>query len=314
MRRVLVLGGSGFIGRQVCERAGAPDLRLTVATRRAAHARPVQMLPWVDVLPLDPYDEAALAEALQGHEAVVNLIAILHGDEAAFERAQVHLPGVIARACQRAGVRRCVHVSALGAGLQAPSMYQRSKARGEAVLAASGLDLTVLRPSVVFGADDAFLNLFARLQRVLPLMPLAGADTRFQPVWVGDVAQAIAQLLHPAAAARPGVIEACGPEVYRLRELVQLAGRWSGHPRPVIGLPDSLARLQATVMEWMPGPTLMSRDNLASLSVDNVATPGMPGLDALGLRVASLRAVGPDYLSPGGADRLSVWRRGAGRG
>ena len=312
MRRVLVLGGSGFIGRQLCARAGMLGARLRVATRRATHAQAVQMLPWVDVLPLDPYDEAALCAALQGHDAVVNLIAILHGSEAMFERAHVHLPTVLAQGCRRAGVRRVLHVGALGAGLRAPSMYQRSKARGEAVLAASGLDVTVQRPSVVFGAGDSFLNLFARLQRALPLMPLAGAGTRFQPVWVGDVAQALVRLLQSAAGGRSTALEACGPDVFTLRELVQLAGRWSGHPRPVIGLPDALARIQARVMEWMPGPTLMSRDNLASLSVDNVATPGVPALQALGLQPASLHAIGPGYLASEGADRRQAWRRLAG--
>ena len=174
----------------------------------------------------------------------------------------------------------------------------------------------MLRPSVVFGDGDQFLNLFARLQSVLPVMPLAGADARFQPVWVDDVARALVALLRPRAPGegeRPRVVEACGPEVYTLRELVRLAGRLAGHPRPVIGLPPALARLQAWLMEIMPGPTLMSRDNLASLSVDNVATPGMPGLEALGIRPASLMAIAPGYIASESSNAALAQRRSARR-
>ena len=315
-RRVLVLGGGGFIGRSLCAHADALGARLSVVTRRAAHARAVQTLPWVDVLEFDVHDEHALARNLAGHDAVINLVAILHGDAAAFEHVHVALVDKLVRACRQAGVPRIVHVSALGAGAAAPSLYQRSKARGEALLAASGLELSVLRPSVVFGDGDQFLSLFARLQSVLPVLPLAGANTRFQPVWVDDVARALVALLQPRAPGEgkwPQVVEACGPDVYTLRELVRLAGRLAGHPRPVIGLPPALARLQAWVMETMPGPTLMSRDNLASLSVDNVATPGAPGLKALGIRPASLQAIAPGYLSPERGNAALALRRGAGR-
>ena len=200
---------------------------------------------------------------------MVNLVAILHGDAAAFDHAHVTLVQRLVRACQDAAVSQLVHVSALGAAADAPSLYQRSKAQGEAVLMASSLALTILRPSVVFGAHDRFLNMLASLQAVLPVLPLAGAATRFQPVWVQDVAQAIVNRLRATnplqpAAAGP-LFEACGPEVFTLRALAQLAGRYSGHARPVLALPDALASAQATVMEWLPGEPMMSRDNLASL-------------------------------------------------
>lgn len=316
MKRILVLGGSGFIGSHLCEKASQLDCRVTVPTRRMINARAVQSLPWVDVIEADIHDEAELTGLVRGHDAVVNLIAILHGNAAAFDHVHVALVHKLVRACQGAGVRRLVHVSALGAAPDAPSLYQRSKAEGEAVLAASDLDHTALRPSVVFGAQDRFLNLFARLQAIFPVMPLAGADTRFQPVWVQDVAQAIVRLLQrPLAVAgltKPmpaPVLEACGPEVFSLRELVQLAGRLSGNPRPVIALPPTLARWQARMMELMPGEPLMSRDNLASMQVDNVASGVLPGLDTLGITAGSLRAIGPTYLSAGGADALLAYRR-----
>lgn len=314
MKNVLVLGGTGFVGREVCAKLASLQIPLTVATRRAVNARAVQTLPLVTVLECNVHDEAALARALAGCDAVVNLVAILHGTQAEFEHAHVALPQKLVRACKAAGVTSVVHVSALGAAADAPSMYQRSKAQGEAALAASGLAVSVLRPSVIFGAQDSFLNLFAKLQQLLPVMPLAGADTRFQPVWVEDVAQAVVNSLthrhvvsplrldSPHAVDATGrTFEACGPQIFTLRELVQLAGQWSGHPRPVIGLPRGLARLQAQMMELMPGKALMSRDNVDSLQVDNIASGKLPGLSALGITATALEAVAPEYLARGGA-------------
>ncbi len=320
MKRILVLGGSGFIGRHVCEKAGQLNCRLTVPSRRMINARTVSPLPWVDVIEADIHDEAQLARLVRGHDAVVNLVAILHGDAAAFDHVHVTLVQKLARACQDAGVTRLVHVSALGAAADAPSLYQRSKAQGEAVLTGSKLAQSILRPSVVFGAYDRFLNLFAKMQAMLPVIPLASADSRFQPVWVQDVAQAIIRLLRqPGAIAglthpvQASVFEACGPDVYTLRELVELAGRISGHPRPVVALSPSLGRLQARVMEMLPGAPLMSRDNLLSMQVDNVASGVLPGLDMLGITPSSPGAIVPTYLRPGVTDPLLTYRRLSGR-
>lgn len=320
MKRILVLGGSGFIGRHVCEKAGQLNCRVTVPTRKMLNARSVAPLPWVDVIETDIHQEMDLTQLVRGHDAVVNLVAILHGNAETFDHVHSTLVQKLARACVGGKVRHLVHVSALGAAPDAPSLYQRSKAAGEAALAASAQKTTILRPSVVFGAQDHFLNLFARLQKVLPVMPLAGADTRFQPVWVQDVAQAIVNRLggidqlqaHGSVAPGP-VFEACGPDVFTLRELVQLAGRLSGHPRPVLALPDSLARLQATMMEWLPGEPMMSRDNLASLQVDNIASGTMPGLSALGVTPSALQAIAPSYLRPGMSTPLLSMRRQSGR-
>ena len=299
--KVLVLGGSGFVGRALLEALQRDGHRATVPTRRARSARELGPLPGVTVVVGDVLNEAGLLERLlPGHDAVVNLIAILHGDAAAFERAHVELPTKLARACRATGVTRLVHISALGAdpahGDSAPSLYLRSKSRGEAVLhAAGGLQLTVLRPSVIFGADDRFLNLFAQLQRVLPVLPLAGAQARFQPVWVEDVARAVLGCLRDPATTGQ-TYELCGPDVLTLRQLVQLAGRASGHARPVLPLPPALARWQARLMELLPGPTLMSRDNLDSMRVDNIASKHLPGLNALGIMPASVMAIAPGYL------------------
>ena len=311
MKRILVLGGTGFVGRHVCEKLAPLNCRVTVPTRHYDHGKSVLTLPWVDVVVADVHDAAALTELVRGHDAVINLVAILHGNQDAFTHVHVGLPQKLVRACQAAGVRRVVHVSALGAAASGPSMYQRSKAQGEAALVAGGLDLTILRPSVVFGAGDQFMNLFARLQSVFPVMPLAGVGTRFQPVWVEDLAQAITQvLLNPHG---PAVVECVGPDVFTLRQLVELAGRASGHPRPVVALPMGLGRVQARMMELMPGAPLMSRDNLDSMQVDNIATPGMPDLRSIGIQPAALAAIAPTFLQPDGGDPMLQRRRTAGR-
>ncbi len=317
MKRVLVLGGTGFVGRHLCEKLVRAGWSVTVVTRRRGNASAVLSLPGLDVVQADVHDGEAMARLLPGHDAVVNLVAILHGNAAAFERVHVELPRTLAGACMAAGVRRVVHLSALGAAADAPSLYQRSKAAGEAVLHEAGLSLTVLRPSVIFGAGDRFLNLFARLQAVLPVMPLAGAHARLQPVWVEDVAQAVVRCLADNRTAGQ-TYEACGPDVRSLAGLVRLAGQWAGVNaglgRPVIPIPMVLGRLQALLMELAPGEPLMSRDNLASLTVDNTASGTLPGLQALGIVPASLAAVAPDYLGDRGPrSTLDALRRTAGR-
>lgn len=312
MKRVLLLGGSGFVGRHVCEKLARLQWPMTVLTRRAANASAVQHLPRLTVLEADVHDEAALRRLLPGHDAVVNLVAILHGSEAAFDQTHAALPTSLARACLASGVKRVVHISALGASDSGPSRYLRSKARGEAALqagAALGLQLTVLRPSVIFGADDRFLNLFAALQKVFPVMPLASAKALFQPVWVEDVAQAVVNCLREPRT-QGQTYELCGPTVYTLKELVQLAGRAAGirhgRGRPVISLPPALGRLQALLMELAPGQPLMSRDNLDSMSVDNVASGRLPGLEALGITPGALAAIAPAYLAQ--RDPCVDWR------
>lgn len=295
MKKVLVLGGTGFVGRQVCEQLNRLGIRATVPTRRPINAQTVQTLPLVDVTVADVHDAATLERLLPGHDAVVNLVAILHGNEQAFERVHVTLPKTLARAMQASGVRRLVHVSALGASADGPSRYLRSKARGEAVLREAGLDLTVLRPSVIFGAGDRFLNLFARLQASLPLVPLAGACSRFQPVWVGDVAQSVVRSLQQGTAVGQ-TYECVGPEVFTLADLVRLSGRLSGHPRPVLGLPRALGYFQALFMECLPGQPLMSTDNLSSMEVDNVASGTTPTQADLGVAPTALEPLAAGYL------------------
>ncbi len=312
-KRVLVLGGSGFVGQQVCERLVAQGHRVSVPTRRATSARNVQLLPLLDVVEAQVHDPVQLNRVVAGHDAVVNLIAILHGNGAAFDRVHVQLPKQIAAACALAGIERLVHVSALGCSESPPSLYLRSKSAGEAALIAQGLSqLAIVRPSVIFGADDKLLNLFAKLQAIFPMVPLAGADSRFQPVWVGDVADLLVKLAVGHGIHSPdsytnssdkeaySITEAAGPDVMTLRDIVAISGRLSGNPRPIVSLPRAIANIQAFLMELAPGEPLMSRDNLASMQTPNVASGKLPGLADFGIHAQALSTIAPLYLGGNG--------------
>ncbi len=322
--RILVVGGTGFIGTHVVSRLVAQGCRVVVPTRRRERARHLILLPTVDVVETDPRDPIALESLAAGCDAAVNLVGVLHGRAGPagdpfgpdFARAHVDVPNALIGACRASKVGRLVHVSALGVtdgGKNTlPSRYLRSKAAGEEkVRQARDLDWTILRPSVVFGAEDRFLNLFAQLQRMLPVLALAKSEARFQPVWVGDVAQAIVNALdNPATAGRTCAL--AGPEVFTLRQLVQLAGVGSrGRSRPILAMPARLGHLTALAMEWAPGEPLMTRDNLDSMTIDNVsARPIDPDL---GIVPASLSAMGPTLYGATREARFDGWRAQARR-
>ncbi len=299
-KNILLIGGSGFLGGHVAQRLAAQGHSLAVPTRHRERARHLIVLPTVDVVETDVHDDARLAELVAGQDAVINLVGILHSRYGLpygpdFARAHVALPKRIAAACRAAGVRRVIHVSALNADSNGPSQYLRSKGDGEAVLrtADGALDLTIFRPSVIFGPEDSFLNLFARLQRLAPVMPLGNPGARFQPVYVEDVAQAIVASLDRRDAVGQAYC-CCGPRVYTLAELVRYVGQQIGKPRPIIALPEALARIQAGLLELLPNPP-MSVDNLDSMEVDSVC----PGGDLLPFDAtpAALEAVAPEYLA-----------------
>ncbi len=299
-RFVLVIGGSGFIGGHLIAKLSESGRRMIVPTRRYERAKHLAVLPGVDnVVEADIQDDAVLNRLMRGIDAVINLVGVLHSKRGtpygpAFAKAHVELPRRIVAACAANGVQRYLHMSALGADVNAPSMYLRSKADGEkAALSNPAVKTTVFRPSVVFGEDDRFLNLFASMQKYLPLMPLAGADAKFQPIYVQDVAQAFVHALDDDYTIGK-IYELAGPAVYTLRDLVRLAGAYSGHPRPVFGLPPALARLQAFVLEHMPGGPIMSRDNLDSMKTDNVAKGKIA--PELGIEPARLESIASYYL------------------
>ena len=299
-RNVLLIGGSGQIGSAIARLLTTADVRVTVPTRNRERAKELILLPTIDVVKADVRDPAQLAGLMRGQDAVINLAGRLQsrrGDPYGpdFKALHVDLARNIAQACVAAGVPRLIHFSALGAAPHAPSMYQRSKAAGEAAVLESSdkLAITIFRPSVVFGQQDNFLNLFARLQALAPVFPLGRASARLQPIWVEDVAHAAFKALEERATFGK-TYELAGPRAYTLKQLVEYAGHTSGHPRPVIALPDSLAYLQAWFCEWLPNPPL-SRDNLDSLKTDNVWAGTIA--PELGVTPVSLEAEAPFYLA-----------------
>lgn len=309
IRKVLVLGASGFVGQAVCAQLASRQVKVRALTRDPGKARPLSVLPSLEVVAGNPHDDAMLRRALDGVDAAINLVGILHEGGETFERAHVELPRRLAQLCASAGVRRLVHMSALQADPQGPSAYLQSRGRGEAAVSAAfgHAGLTILRPSVIFGAGDRFVNLFADMARVAPVIPLAGAHARFQPVWVEDVARALVRCLDDERT-HGQAYELCGPRVYTLAEIVQFAARVRGLRRLVVPLPDWAAYAQAWAMEKLPGP-LMTRDNLKSMSVDNVCACGWPAVFAFD--PSALEAVVPRYLGPGLARDRHASRRDA---
>ena len=295
-RRIVVFGGSGFVGRHLIGLLAAGGHRVIVPTRRRDAARHLILLPTVDVVEADIHDAKTRTRLCADADAVVNLVGILNeSGRDSFARAHVELARGVVDACRTAGVDRLVHMSALGADVAGPSQYLRSKGEAEAIVADSPLAWTIFRPSVIFGREDAFLNLFARLMRLLPVMALAAPTARFQPVYVGDVASCFAQAVL-ARTLEGQRFDLCGPTVYTLRELVRYVGRLIGAERPIIPLGPRLSQWQAMMLEHLPGK-LMSRDNLASMTRDNVC--GCPFPAVFGIAPTPLEAVAPEYLAPG---------------
>ncbi|MCY0386943.1 complex I NDUFA9 subunit family protein [Robbsia sp. Bb-Pol-6] len=293
---VALIGGSGFIGTYVVARLLRTGHQVRIAVRRRAHAGHLQMLP-VTITECDVHDPAQLAAFIDGADAVVNLVGILQDTRQRpygpnFRRVHVELPRKIVAACAQARVRRLLHMSALGADPQGPSMYLRSKGDGENIVAAAGgpptnLLTTIFRPSVVFGPGDKFLQTFADLQKLFPVIPLASPTARFQPVFAGDVARAIVTAIDLDGAVGKA-FELGGPRVYTLAELVRFAGSASGHPRRIVGLPDWAARLQGAVFEHLPNAPI-SRDNIDSMTVPSVlSAPIDPMLHIVPVSVESV--------------------------
>lgn len=315
----LVVGGSGFVGRHLVAALAARGARVTVPTRRRERAKHLILLPTVEVIEADVSDPHVLAGLAAGCDAVVNLAGILHGGRAArgeqgpnrygpeFAQAHVELAQAVINACRKAGAGhnrpRLLHMSALGADPAAPSEYLRSKGIGEqAVLAADDLEATVFRPSVIFGPEDRFLNLFAELAVLLPVLALGSPGARFQPVYVGDVVKAMLAALESRAHLNGTAgkrYDLCGPQERTLRELVEFVCAATGRKRLIVGLTERLSYLQAWVMERLPGP-LLTRDNLRSMQVPSVCRSCDGGAFPFGIQPVSLEAAAPAWLAPSG--------------
>ncbi len=298
-QRVTVFGGSGFIGRYVVERLADQGAVVTVAVRdpeKAKFLRPLGQVGQVTPIAVNVRDAAAVARAVDGADAVVNLVGILFKrGRQNFAAVHVDAPAMIARACAEAGVKRLVHVSAIGARTTAWSEYHRSKGAGEEALREHFPGATILRPSIVFGPEDGFFNLFGALARVLPALPLyGGGKTRFQPVYVGDVAAAIVNALgNPDAVGK--TYELGGPSVYTFAELMEIVLAETRRHRLLVPIPFAVGQVQAAFLGLLPKPPL-TRDQLISLKTDSVVSEGALTLADLGVQATALEAIVPTYL------------------
>jgi NADH dehydrogenase len=306
---VTVFGGTGFVGRQVVRALAKQGLRVRVAARNAGRGYRLRMLGdvgQIEVVQANIRSPLSVERALTGAEACVNLVGVLY--ESGRQRFQsVHAMGAatVAEAAKAKGVKRLVQVSALGADLASDAKYARTKAQGEAAVRAVYPEAVILRPSVVFGAEDNFLNQFAQLAALSPALPLVGGGgTRFQPVWVGDVAAAIAKAVtSPQAAGQ--TFELGGPSVYTLRELYEFVLRETGRRRILLSIPWPLAELIGAVgdvqaslrgMVGLVPPPLLTRDQAEMLRIDNVVDVQAPGLADLGVAASAMEAIAPTYL------------------
>ncbi len=314
MTTYCVFGGSGFVGSRVVARLAAAGHAVTVPTRDPARVRHLLVMPTVRVIRADVHDAKRLPALLAGSSAAINLVGILNEagrDGAGFRRAHAVLTASLLTGCQAAGVSRFIQVSALKAGApEATSHYLRSKGEAEAAIRQSGLRWTILQPSVIFGPGDSFLNRFASLLRLIPVaMPLAMPSARFAPVHVDDVVNALEAILHDDSTAGH-TYPLCGPEVFTLAELVKLVAATLGLKRRIIGLPRSVSRLQAAVMDFVPGKPF-STDNYRSLLVDSICDSN--GFAALGITPRLLRPNLTAALStaglPGAMDRYRATPR-----
>jgi uncharacterized protein YbjT (DUF2867 family) len=298
-RRVTVLGGSGFIGRYIVKRLAQRGAVVTVIGRHAGSAgylRPMGDVGQIATLNAGLDDEKLLAAAVAGADAVVSAAGILYErGKQRFDLVHHRGPALLARLAREAGCRRVVHLSAIGAEAASPSAYARSKAAGEAAVREAFPGATILRPSIVFGPEDAFFNRFAALARYLPALPLiGGGHTRFQPVYVGDVADAAVAALERTDA--PGrSYELGGPEVQSFRELMEFMLREINRRRALISIPFALASVEAAFLELLPSPPL-TRDQVKLLRHDNVVASGAFGLGDLGVQPTAMELVVPGYL------------------
>jgi len=298
-RLITVFGGSGFLGRHLVRRLARAGDRVNVAVRDVEKAKFLK--PMGDVGQITPVrvnigDPASVAAVVSGADAVINLVGILfESGGQSFEAVHHGAAAHIAQAAKAAGAKRLVHVSAIGADIESPAAYLRSKGHGEAAVHAAFAEATILRPSIVFGPEDDFFNRFGAMAMFAPVLPLiGGGHTRFQPVYVGDVADAIVKAMSDPVAAG-NIYELGGPRVYTFRDLMQLLLAEIGRNRLLVPVPFAAASFNAFFLELLPNP-LLTRDQVTMLRRDNVVSPEALGLADLGLKPTALEAVLPTYL------------------
>ena len=294
-----VFGGSGFIGRYVVQQLAARGHRVRVAVRNpnlALFLKPSGAVGQIQLVQANVRNAESVARAVAGADGVVNLVGLLsEGGHQTFKDVQAAGAATVARAAAAAGARAFVQMSAIGADAASPARYAQTKAEAEAAVRAALPQATILRPSVVFGPEDDFLNRFARLARMLPVMPVVAGDTRFQPVYVADVAAAVVTALEAPAEVGGHVFELGGPRTYTMRALLAYILDEAMLDRPLVEVPMAAARLLAGLTGWLPGAPLTS-DQLLMLARDNVVAPTSADLRALGVSPTPLEAIAPSYL------------------
>ncbi len=305
---IVVLGGTGFVGRHLVPALQRRGHRVTVPSRNRSSHRELSLLPDVRIVDTDPYDVSQLAARFVGHDAVINLVGILNergNDGSGFRRVHVDLTRGVIEACRRAGVRRLLQMSALNAGRKR-SHYLRTRGEAEALVRESGLDWTIFQPSVIFGRGDGLFTRFAGLLKLTPVLPLARAGARFAPVHVGDVVAAYVRALEDRSTIGH-CYELYGPEVLTLQQIVQYTAQQLGLRRWIVPLPDALGRMQAALMDHVPGKPFSS-DNFRSLQLDSVG--GVDGLFVLGIDKTPIAAVVPGMFGVvGRQSRLARLRK-----
>jgi len=297
---VTVFGGSGFVGGQVVRALAKAGHRVRVAVRNPNLAYRMRMLGdvgQIEVVQANVRNVPSVARAVDGAEAVVNLVGVLwESGRQTFQTLHVMGAKTIAEQAKAAGVKRLVQVSALGADLESSSKYQRTKAQGEAAVRAAFPGAVVIRPSIMFGAEDKFFNKFGQMAALFPALPLiGGGETKFQPVYVGDVAQVVAKAV-ASPAAEGLTYELGGPAVYSFKALMELILRETGRNRVLAPIPFFAARLIGKVGDLSPINPPLTSDQVESLKTDNVADNGLPGLAEAGVVPTAVEAVVPSYL------------------
>jgi len=297
---IAVLGGTGFVGRSLCERLVIAGHEVRILTRHRERHRDLLVLPTAQVFEADVHEPAALRHVFQGVDAVVNLVGILNEpgwNGKGFERVHVQLAAKVVQACRQTGVTRLLHMSALHASTDGPSHYLRSKERGEQIVHEAGgntLHVTSFRPSVIFGPRDSFINRFASLLRQVPFVfPLACATARLQPIYVEDVVGAFVSALDRQASFGQRY-NLCGPKVYSLQEIVTWLACQLGLKRQILSLNDVLSFAQAAILQFVPGKPF-TLDNYRSLQVASVCEAGFPAI--FGIVPSRLEEVVPTYIS-----------------
>ena len=275
-KTVSIIGGSGFIGKALATSLSKNGFLVNVLTTKRINARPIWMLSNLNVVEFTNH-QISIGKAVQGSDIVINLVGRLHSKKGRpwgkdFDEAHVKLAQNLVMACNNQNVKEIIHISALGVSEHAPSEYLRSKYAAEKILKNFKGNLVILRPSVVFGPGDSFLNLFATLQKYSPIMPMALTKTQFQPIYLNDLIEIILRCINMLKNKKIDTYECVGPEIFTLYEIIKFSGIYSGRKAMVIPLPKFIGLIQAFILEKMPGPTLMSRDNIASMSVPSIAT------------------------------------------